>query len=320
MNKQTKSFAFALISLAISMFFAITPSGVQAQYDNYGGYTYNNTYTNYPSPLTVTTNNANFITQSSATLNGRVDGASYNTYLSTWFEYGTTPNFGSSTVRINSTGYSNFSATIGSLSPNTTYYFRALVQTAQGAIFYGSTNSFRTNYAYGYGDPNPPVPTSLTAITRPANSIGSRSVDLNALLITTYGYPSSTWFEWGTDYSLGNVTPIVSIDSLPSVKHVSTITKLEPSTTYYFRAVVVNSLSRQNGAILSFTTKYAAVSQPVEPTTPKDTVEETKVTSSDLSASAFGSNFFPKSFFEWTVMFILILILIMLARYLLRRD
>ncbi len=317
MNKQTSILAVGLIALMGYVLFPLFPATAQAQY---GGYTYdNNNY--YPNPLNVSTNNASFVTESSATLNGTVNGASYGTYLSTWFEYGTSTNFGYSTTHINSTGYPNFSATIGSLSPNTVYYFRAIAQTAQGIISYGGTNSFRTNYAYGYGNPNPPVPTSLTAITRPATSIGSRSVDLNALLITTYGYPSSTWFEWGTDYSLGNVTPVVPIDNLPSVKHVSTIAKLAPNTTYYFRAVVVNSASRQNGAILSFTTKYAAVSQPAEPTTPKDTVEETTVTSSDLSANALGGyHFLPNTFLEWTITFILILILIMLARYVLRRD
>ncbi len=323
-NTRIKFLKLGQIALMGAVFFALlvlcTPSTTQAQYYNYDPYGYN-----YSNLLNVTTGSASFVTKSTATLNGFVNVSSASTYISTWFEYGTQPSYGYSTVHVNSTGYPNFSGTIGSLSPSTTYYFRAVVQNASGMVFYGNSNSFRTNADYPfdggqYQYPNNPIPQTLTAITRSATNVGSRNVNLNSLVVNTPDVPSSTWFEWGTDLSLGNRTPVVSIGTVASVKHISTITKLKPSTVYYFRAVVENPYTRNNGNILSFTTRYAApttvLEQPEPVVEPKDTIEETTITADDLKASAIGAgSFLPSSFFEWTILLILVLVLIMLSRY-----
>ncbi|MBI3305709.1 hypothetical protein HYZ82_01075 [Candidatus Nomurabacteria bacterium] len=287
-------------------------------------------YYNYPpagNPLYVTTNNATFVTPNIATLNGTVSGNTSN--LSTWFEYGTTPSFGASTSRFNyNYSNTNMSATVGSLSPATIYYFRAVAQNTWGVV-YGNTNSFRTDFGGGYVAPtdtyNPynvqytsqnTQPAALTAITSTATFIGTRSVELNALILNTPANPSNTWFEWGTNYNLSNQTPIVSVGTLPQIKHISTITELAPGTTYYFRAVAINNTGiRSNGAILSFRTKNVAAAPAPEPATPKDTIEEAKIQPGNLSASAIGSgNFLPDNALEWVILAILIAILVILAR------
>lgn len=285
-------------------------------------------YDYYPYPLYVTTSNATNITTKGATLNGLVNGnISYSTYnLRAWFEYGATPSFGYSTPRGNyNVGYVNLSTNIEGLNPGTVYYFRAVAQNPQGAFVYGNTNSFRTNFSSyanagdNYNIYNSNTPVSLTAITRPATTVGTRSVDLNAHIINTPGIPASTWFEWGTDYALVNQTPIIAVSALPAVNHLSTITKLAPGTTYYFRAVVINNFTRSNGTILSFTTKnvVAAPQEVAEPkVTEKDTIEEVKKEpSSPLTASAIGGvGFLPTNIFEWTVLAILVAVLIILVR------
>ncbi|MFA5792059.1 MAG: hypothetical protein WC884_03415 [Candidatus Paceibacterota bacterium] len=99
----------------------------------------------------VTTNSATNITNSSATLNGWVNGNSI--YTTAWFEYGTNTSFGYSTSQNSyGSGSSSYNANIAGLITNTTYYFRAVAQSSQGLI-YGSTLSFNTNNNYIY----PPI-------------------------------------------------------------------------------------------------------------------------------------------------------------------
>ncbi len=316
------------IILTGAIIFAVSPvfSYAQYYYDN----------SNY-SPLTVTTTNATNITSSSVTLNGLVNGNNlYNTYnLNTWFEYGTNTNFGYSTIQSNSnSGYANYSSNVSNLNSNTVYYFRAVAQNPQGVV-YGSANSFKTNFSSvintntennNFLNPN--------VTTNPATSVLSRSVKLNSFIINSINNPLTTWFEWGTIPTLGNMTPMVALGTLPSAKHINTITELAPATTYYFRAVVQNSFSRINGATLSFTTDNA-VSQSNAVNTVEKTEDSTAKTNKDKEnitnasilesvGSALGANligagsFFPVNIFGWLLLIILILVLITLSQYLYR--
>jgi uncharacterized repeat protein (TIGR01451 family) len=114
---------------------------------NYGNYNYN-----YQQPivgnLTVNTTQATEIFSDSARLNCTVGWNSVsNSYVSTWFEYGTTQNLGNQTA-VQSVGQNAVCSRVAlNLSPNTTYYFRAVGQIPGGAISRGQTLSFMTGIA-----------------------------------------------------------------------------------------------------------------------------------------------------------------------------
>ncbi|HSE56826.1 MAG TPA: hypothetical protein VLB02_01945 [Candidatus Paceibacterota bacterium] len=90
------------------------------------------------------TNPATLVAATAAKLNGiAIPNANVNT--SAWFEWGPTPALGAATAAqgVGSAGSLAYSYTVGSLMPNTTYYFRAVVQNANG-VGLGETLSFRT--------------------------------------------------------------------------------------------------------------------------------------------------------------------------------
>ena len=72
----------------------------------------------------------------------------------------------------------------------------------------------------------------------------------------TGGDPNiNAWFEWGTSSYLSNFTPIQFLNvSNPPQRFCHTLTNLQPCTTYYYRAVVRNSVGAYYGQIYSFRT------------------------------------------------------------------
>lgn len=85
-------------------------------------------------PPVVTTNEANPVETTSATLNGILVDLGYDPATCpscsciVWFEWGTTTSYGNSTPVQTMTSTGNFSANISGLSPNTTYYFEAFAK------------------------------------------------------------------------------------------------------------------------------------------------------------------------------------------------
>lgn len=108
----------------------------------------------------VATDPATGVTGYSAVLNGRVNGNGLST--TEWFTYGTNPNFGASTSpRSSGSGFTAYNSQVSGLTPNTTYYFRAVAQNSEGTV-YGNTLAFTT----------PRVGSQTIVTTRPvANSL-----------------------------------------------------------------------------------------------------------------------------------------------------
>lgn len=73
----------------------------------------------------VTTNPATNITQTSATLNGTLNGMGNAASVLIWFEWGLTTSYGNSTPVQTLAATGAFSANLTGLSSNTTYYFKA---------------------------------------------------------------------------------------------------------------------------------------------------------------------------------------------------
>lgn len=88
--------------------------------------------------------------------------------------------------------------------------------------------------------------------TNAATGITASSVTLNAY-IDAQGGNTIYWFEYGTNYSLGQIVGYQSL-SFTSAQNVSFgLSGLSQNTTYYFRAVAQSQYGTTQGQILSFT-------------------------------------------------------------------
>lgn len=94
--------------------------------------------------LTVGTYAATTVRSTSATLNGTLFGFGTYTTAVSFFEYGTSTDYGSNTATYTLYAAQPFSASISNLKPNTTYHFRAVVQFYDTLPIYGDDASFST--------------------------------------------------------------------------------------------------------------------------------------------------------------------------------
>lgn len=145
----------------------------------------------YTSPQVVT-KKATSITATSATLEGNLDSTgapiaserSHSGSISCqiWFEYGATTSYGSSTTKESTSSSGTFSEHISSLSPGTTYHFRALSTSGVGTD-YGSDMSFET--------PTPtPTPTPIASqlpITEGNLSYDNETLRIGSFNIQIFG-------------------------------------------------------------------------------------------------------------------------------------
>ena len=90
-----------------------------------------------------------------------------------------------------------------------------------------------------------------TVVTSPATGISATGATLNGYLVQG-GQNATTWFEYGTTPSLGNITAYIGDYNTSSFARF--VSGLAPNTTYYFRANAQNASGQAHGSILSFTT------------------------------------------------------------------
>jgi hypothetical protein len=119
-------------------------------------YGYDKTFTTSgASPPSVTTNNATSVSINGATLNGNLGSKGDAASVSVNFEYGLNTGYGSTTSVQAMTSTGVFDRTVGGLSPNTTYHYRAKAS-GEGTV-YGEDTTFTTA--------SPPPPPSATLVT-----------------------------------------------------------------------------------------------------------------------------------------------------------
>lgn len=120
------------------------------------------------------------------------------------------------------------------------------------------------------GVSNPPSGSLPTVTTNPATGIGQTSVDLQGT-VNPNNSSTNTWFEWGTDSSLGNTTSSTDIGSDSSDVGVSKfLSGLSSNTTYYYRIAAQNNYGTAYGATFSFTTSSEPATGPPGVTLPQD--------------------------------------------------
>ncbi len=205
-----------------------------------------------PGKATIVTGPHAIVSSSQAFVDGTITpNGTPTTY---WYEYGLTSTLGSALPPQNiGSGYFAVAApaVIGSLSPNTTYYFRIVASNASGTVT-GASYNFTTNSAPPPPGTSPAVHTdAATSLTRTGATVNGRLTPNQAL--------TSYWFEFGTSNAFGDETTIQTAGNGTGSKNVSaTLTNLEPATKYYFRLNAQNQFGTVVGSVMTFTTKGPA--------------------------------------------------------------
>jgi hypothetical protein len=212
----------------------------------------------------VTTGNATAVSTTDATLNA---SASPNGQAATaWFRYDTAdpgacndtfgvraPTSGGASLGSGTSTVSYLQALSG-LTPDTTYYFCAIVSTSNGTS-YGAVASFQTAGGIGV---TTAVATEMTDTVATLNG----SADPN-------GSAGMAWFRYDTtdpgdcDDTFGTRAPASDGVDLGAgfgeVEFSEALTGLLPGATYYYCAIAENAVDTAYGEVLSFTLPVAPV-------------------------------------------------------------
>ncbi len=220
----------------------------------------------------VLTQDAKYVTETSATFVGYI--APYgSTNVSRWFEWGTTPSFGSVTTKTNTSGYSeSFETAMSGLRSGTTYYVRAVGESAGGRQ-YGATKSFRTLGELAPVNPATPTPSPAAATVGGSGGTtavvqrvsGTISIDTpvsngwsaSALVEGTTNISGYVFVEYGTvrgEYTSRSASLLVGEGKI-SVRAI--MLALSDNTTYYVRGVIETAGGRLVSSPTQFTTRSA---------------------------------------------------------------
>lgn len=203
---------------------------------------------NPPAP-SVGTGGAGAVSQTSAELTGSVN-PNWGNVTDCHFDYGTTTGYGSSVGCSpgpgGGTSWVGVAASIGGLSPRTTYHFR-IAATNAGGTNYGGDSSFTTL-------PNPPA-----VVTGVASPVTPTAATLNGSVNPEGGTVSDCHVDYGTTPSFGSSAPCVSLpgSGISPVTISSAVSGLAGNTTYYFRVVSTNPGGTTYGTQQSFKTAYS---------------------------------------------------------------
>ena len=178
-------------------------------------------------------------------------------------------------LTVNGIGVGQYLSIVNGLSPNTTYYVRAYAINSEG-ISYGNEISIKT------------LSTIPTLTTTNLSSITSTSASSGGV-ITSNGGENVT--ARGVCWSI-QPNPIVkpdsiSTDGIGSGTFTSTISALQPGTTYYLRAYATNSVGTAYGNELSFKTLSTL---PTLKTNPIDFITSTTATGGGEIITTGGEN------------------------------
>ncbi len=195
-----------------------------------------------PSPVSapsVTTGTVDNATSTGVTLTGSVNpNGAATTY---YFEYGTSPNYGETTVQTSvGSGTDPVSVTYSlvGLSPGDAYHYRLVATNVDGPT-YGQDATFQTSAA-------PSVTTGS------ATTVSSTSESLSGT-INPNGVDTTYYFEYGTSATFGETSPVSDAGGGQSPESVTvTVANLTPGATYDFALVASSSLGTVDGSTATF--------------------------------------------------------------------
>ena len=217
------------------------------------GYGMTNTFTSATTNPTITTSAVTSITNNNATCGGTLTNSNNVSFTNSGLVWSTFPNptqtanMGMATVGY---GQGTITATMSSLTPNTTYYVRAFGETSYTTL-YANPVTFTTD--------------SLPSITTSAASeITNSSAISGGMLTNPSGNPIlAKGVVWSTSQNPTVALATKTIDGANEGNFTSNITGLSLGSTYFVRAYVTNSLGTtygnsitvRPGSIPSITTK-----------------------------------------------------------------
>ncbi len=345
----TSNFSSSITGLSPDTFYAFR-AVVESNY----GRTYGNTLTFRTnnnggfnnSSVSVTTKSATSLTSRTATLNATAFKGNASSFSSGWFEWGVTRSLGNRTAAqtLNNFSVVNFSNTLFSLSPNTDYYYRSVMQ-SNNSLSYGNILTFRTNSFFTIPPVVlPPVVLPPVVITPPVVTTqpSARSYTINKT-IENLTSPNGTLSR--VDAAVGDTirftieventgtTALSNVEIRDLIPLNLEFANAEDETRSNARREVVWFLETMSPRELEVVTLDLVVIDSVRigsQITNTAEVESTRLFTetsnqvridvvgevfSNLAASAFfgSGDFMPSTAFGWLFMFVLILVVLLLG-------
>ena len=315
------------------------------QYCQNGTYgTYPNCYYPTPTPIQQTFNQAPSIsTLGTISVGGTVavvDGY-YSTNscgVNTYFNYGTTQSFGTTTGAVNrGIGSGSMAQALQNLNPNTTYYYQAVGQNCSGTNT-GTIRSFTTS-----GTTTNDTTITHYVSTTVNNGNGGGGNSFIKLMIDNHRDVVRGSTNTSYDVSWTNLTGSVLKNLVLEVNFPSqmTITDTDRGAIETKRSSVVyqiSSLDAHETGSMTITGEIDSGLKDGDPVVaqavmafenPKTTATENAIAydadtfslnSSVLGASLFGLGFLPNSLAGWLIIILIILIIVLIARHFWHRQ
>lgn len=202
-------------------------------------------------PIISSTTAANSITATTANTGGTITNSGASTITSRGVCYSSSVSSPTiaDTKTNNGAGIGSFTSSLTGLKANTLYYIRAYATNGIGTA-YGDIKSFSTTTAtipFGITTTASSFVTQTTAIS------GGNTTNDGGSAITSRGVC------WSNTTSAPTITNSKTIDGTGIGAFTSSITSLNPGTTYYVRAYATNSVGTAYGSVISFRTVAATI-------------------------------------------------------------